>query len=141
MIDINNLEGALARLNETFTTATSELSRNDPKLARPNRAATIQAFENPYDLSHKILRRYLESTEPSPTLIDKMSYPELIRMGIDRGLLQTSWEAWLQFRKVRANTGFTHDDRKAKEVFEAIPLFIQDVSFMCSQINLRQAQA
>ena len=45
------------------------------------RDAVIQRFEFTYELSHKMLKRFLESTSPSPANIDEMAFQDLIRTG------------------------------------------------------------
>ena len=95
MIDISPLEKAIAQLQESLNYADSDLAKYDARLARQFRSAAIQAFEYTYELSHKMLKRYLEATEPTPESIDAMSFQELIRTGAEKGLLLHSWDVLL----------------------------------------------
>ncbi len=46
----------------------------------------ILRFEYTYELSHKMLKRYFEMTEPNAEMIDQMLFPDLIRTASERGL-------------------------------------------------------
>ena len=70
MIDISSLIQALAMLDEAL--AARAAARADKFI----RDACIQRFEYSYELTHKMLRRYLESSEP--TKIHQLSFPNLI---------------------------------------------------------------
>ncbi len=87
------------------------------------RDGVIQRFEYTYELSHKTLRRYLMATEPSAAIAEDLTFPSLIRMGSERGLLTGGWDAWTEFRKARGTTSQAHDGIEAAEVFAAIPSF------------------
>ena len=111
----------------------------DAKLSDPNNEflldASIQRFEYTYELSHKMLRRYLELTEPAGTVIDEMTFPELIRTGYERGLLQSSWDVWNDFRSARNMTSHTYDEKKALRVFAVIAPFIQEAHYLIARLQ------
>ncbi len=58
------------------------------------RDGVIQRFEYTYELSHKFLRRFLEETEPAPEDLRALSFPALIRLGSERGLILNGWDVW-----------------------------------------------
>lgn len=107
--------------------------------AEPNneviRDGVIQRFEYTYELSHKTLRRYLIATEPSPEVPEHLSFPSLIRMGVERGLLEGGWDAWREFRKARGTTSHAYDGVKAAEVFIAIPGFLAEVQALVAALK------
>jgi nucleotidyltransferase substrate binding protein (TIGR01987 family) len=138
MINISALEKAIEQLTESLEYFNSELAQNDRKLAKQFRASSIQAFEYTYELSHKMLKRYLEATEPNPAFIDEMSFQELIRTGAERGLLMNSWDVWKKYRQARGATSHTYNEQKAEEVFNDIPMFLKEAQFLCRKINERQ---
>ncbi len=102
------------------------------------RDACIQRFEYCYELSHKMLRRYLEASEPSSTLISDISFSNLIRLGYARGLLKQEWVEWKSFREARNITSHTYDADKATDVMSVIPLFLEEAKFLLGQIQERQ---
>lgn len=101
--------------------------------------ACIQRFEYTYELSHKLLKRYLELTEPSGVVIDEMSFPTLIRTGFERGLLQASWDVWRNYRHARNLTSHTYDEKKAMAVFAVIPDFIHEATFLLGRLQQERA--
>lgn len=72
-LDVSSLEKAVASLNEAVSAYEQKQSNNFI------RDAAIQRFEYTYELSHKMLKRYLEIIEPSEEMVDQMSFPDLIR--------------------------------------------------------------
>jgi hypothetical protein len=59
---------------------------------QPN--SVIHCFEFTYDLRWKMLKRYLEATEASPAELDVATFQSLIRLGNERALLKSDWNAW-----------------------------------------------
>lgn len=100
------------------------------------RDACIQRFEYTYEISTKILRRYLELTEANSGEITTLSFPDLVRLGSKRGILLNDWEKWTVYRNARNATSHTYDENKAKHVVKAIPAFIEDVKFLIEKIDL-----
>lgn len=137
-LDISHLENALTRLHESLNYVASPLAQADEGVARQFKMATIQAFEFTYELTHKILKRYLEATEPNPQTVDEMSFPTLIRTAAERGLLKNSWDHWINYRKARGITSHTYHQTLADEVFALIPAFAQEVAFILETIHNRQ---
>jgi nucleotidyltransferase substrate binding protein (TIGR01987 family) len=101
------------------------------------RDATIQRFEYTYELSHKMLKRYLEMSEPNAEEIDQMSFANLIRTASERGLLQNGWDVWVEYRSARNLTSHTYNEAKAIEVCLVIPGFLEDVKFLSNRLQER----
>lgn len=138
ILDLSSLEKATAQLVEALDYCQSDLAKNDDRLAQHLRAAAIQAFEFTYELSFKMLKRFLEASEPNPTSVDQMTFNEIIRTGLEKGLLQAELEEWKAFRKDRGSTSHTYDENKARNVFECIPKFIIEARFLYNEIQKRQ---
>jgi nucleotidyltransferase substrate binding protein (TIGR01987 family) len=94
------------------------------------RDGCIQRFEFTYEVSHKMLRRFLEATSADPVGIDALSFQDLIRTGSERGLLKSDWSSWREFRRARSITSPIYDEAKAREVFAAIPEFIDEADHL-----------
>jgi len=130
MIDISSLDKAL----QTLDVALDALAiAPDDKFIRD---ACIQRFEYSYELAHKMLRRYLEATEP--TDIRQLSFPDLTRLGYRRGLLSQSWDVWTRFRDARNATSHAYDEAKANAVVKTIPEFATAARFLATQIKVHQ---
>jgi len=101
------------------------------------RDASIQRFEYTYELCHKMLKRYLEMTEPNIEEIDQMQFAQLIRTGSEKGLLLNGWDVWTKYRYARNLTSHTYNEAKAKEVTQVIPEFFKDAKFLLEKLNER----
>lgn len=99
------------------------------------RDACIQRFEFTYELSHKMLKRFLEATSANPAEFDNMSFQDLIRNGSERGLLRSDWSKWKTFRAARAATSHTYDELKAREVFSIVPDFLLEARYLRDQLR------
>ena len=140
ILDLSAFSNAIAQLEEALTYAGSDLAASDPRLARHLRAAAIQAFEFTYELSMKMLKRYLEATDPSPKSLEDLDFSGLVRAGFARGLLREEIKAWRDFRKVRGTTSHTYDNDKAQQVFDNIPKFLTEAQFLRDRIAARQSK-
>ena len=129
-LDISPLERAVARLAEAWERW--QRHRDDDQL----RDGLIQRFEFTYELSHKMLRRYLESVAATPEEVARMPFPDLIRTASEHGLLMHDWSAWRRYREMRNKTSHTSDERVAAEVVSGIEDFLADAQTLCR--NLKQ---
>jgi len=94
------LQSAPADVSVDFRTLRLRLSRRVQRLreglARYEREpkdeqicdGLIQRFEFTYELTHKMLRRYLRESAPSPEEIERMPFADLVRTGNAQGLLR-----------------------------------------------------
>ncbi|SRR5271157_818807 len=119
---VSSLEAALARHDQT---------PGDDMI----RDACIQRFEFTYELSHKMLKRYLEATSANPDEIDNLSFQDLIRTGSERGLLLSDWSRWKDYRTARSTTSHTYDEDKAREVFAIVPEFLREARYLRDQLR------
>lgn len=136
-LDTSSLTDAINQLEISLKYYDSDVVQSDPGLILQLRAAAIQAFEFTYELSWKMLKRYLEMTAPNPAEIDEMSFPTLIRTGCEQGLLLSDVAAWKIFREERGITSHTYNQKKAKDVFEKIPLFLKDAKYLLAKLQER----
>ncbi len=132
MIDASSLRQALATLEVGLRALDGA---PEDQLVRD---ACIKRFEYSYELSHKMLRRFLQTTEPGG--VEQLSFPSMIRLGFARGLLARSWDMWSRFREARNQTSHTYDEAKAKDVVGLLPLFLAEGSHLCAEIARRQAE-
>ena len=132
-LDITSLGNAARRLREGL--ARYERETNDEQI----RDGLIQRFEFTYELSHKMLRRYLRETAGSPDEIAHLPFADLIRTGNAEGLLRSEWPAWRRFREMRTRTSHTYDAKVAEEVVAEIPAFLEEAEHLCAELERRLA--
>jgi nucleotidyltransferase substrate binding protein (TIGR01987 family) len=131
MLDISPLTSAIQRLDEgmvRYLTDTSDTQIRD---------GLIQRFEFTYELSHKMLKRYLESVSASPADYDGAEFSYLIRSANEQGLLLGDWAKWKQYRDMRAKTSHTYDEDVALVVVAGIAAFQQEAHHLHQQISAR----
>jgi len=97
----------------------------------------IQRYEFTYEISHKMLKRYLEMTAANPEAFDALPFADLIRTGNEQSLLKSDWSAWKIFREMRAKTSHTYDEHIAQTVVQVIPAFIEEIEFLVRQLDQR----
>jgi nucleotidyltransferase substrate binding protein (TIGR01987 family) len=111
---LTSLDKALQR----FSTDSSDLEIRD---------ACIQRFEYTYELSIKLLKRFLEFEMPIAEKVDQLNYRDLIRVACEVGLLRNP-EKWFVYREARNQTSHVYDEIQAAAVFAIIPDFFQESS-------------
>lgn len=132
VLDLTPLAKAVERLREGL--ARYQADTLDIQI----RDGLVQRFEFTYELSHKMLKRYLEAAAANPTEYDEADFQYLIRSGSEQGLLLNAWPQWRQYRDMRAKTSHTYDEEVARVVVAGIPDFIQEAAFLLAQLQKRQ---
>ena len=87
-LDFTTLGKAINQLEKSLQYATSNAAQADPGLFEQLRNSVIQCFEFTYELSHKMLKRYLEETTANPEDSDLNTFQNLIRTGNEKNLLR-----------------------------------------------------
>ncbi|MDO9003396.1 MAG: nucleotidyltransferase substrate binding protein [Aquabacterium sp.] len=132
-LELSSFEKAIARLEEGLARYQQDIT--DTQI----RDGLIQRFEFTYELSHKMLKRYLEQASATPEEYDSMPFQDLIRAGNEQGLLLGEWPNWRTYREMRAKTSHTYDEQKALEVVAVIPAMLAEAQFLREQLKQRQA--
>lgn len=130
-LDLSPLENALQRLSEALQAYAADTSNS------LYRDASIQRFEFCYELSHKMLKRYLELASPSPVEIDGLAFPDLIRTGNEQSLLRSDWDRWKDYRHARSITSHTYDEAKAIAVMQIVPDFYIEGKALLKELGKR----
>lgn len=131
MLDISPLERAVNRLREglaRYRQDTTDIQIRD---------GLIQRFTCTYELSHKMLRRYLSATAASPDAVHALSFQDLIRAGSAQGLLRGEWPQWRGYREIRARTSHAYDEETALQVVAGIPDFLAEAEHLREQLARR----
>lgn len=130
-LDISPLERAIARLEEGVAVYAGDTSQS---LIRDG---LVQRFEFTYEISHKMLRRYLTESVAVPEQISRMTFADIIRSGNERGLLLSNWPGWKAFREMRAKTSHSYDEATALEVVAGIPAFLDEARHLRDRLQER----
>jgi nucleotidyltransferase substrate binding protein (TIGR01987 family) len=130
-LDITPLHKAIARLEEGLLRYQLDIS--DTQISD----GLVQRFEFTYEISHKMLKRFLEHTAASPEQFDQMPFADLIRTANEKGLLLGDWPIWRSYRDMRSKASHTYDDDIALQVVAGIPSFLVEVQFLAAGLAQR----
>lgn len=133
-LDFSPLQNAIAQLDKSLKFATSPLALENPELFEQLRNSVIQCFEFTYELSHKMLRRFLKETSANPDEFESMTFADLIRTGNEQGLLRSDWVRWKTFRQARTDSSHAYDENKAVAVYQIVPDFMIEASYLCQRL-------
>ncbi len=128
-LNLQPLSKAIVRLDEGWQRYQQDVS--DGQI----RDGLIQRFECTYEISHKILKRYLEYTSANPAEFDQMTFQDLIRTANEHGLLLGDWTDWKQYREMRSRTSHTYDEATALAVVGGIGKFLREVQFLQAKLQ------
>ena len=127
------------QLEKSLSYANSDIAQNDAGLFEQLRNSVIQCFEFTYELTHKMLKRYLEETAANPDEIDLSTFQNIVRMGNEKGLLRSDWLRWKIYRQARTDSSHTYDEDKAQIVYEIAPDFLDEARFLLNQLISRNS--
>jgi nucleotidyltransferase substrate binding protein (TIGR01987 family) len=133
-LDLTPFSSAIQRLAEGLKRYQSDIG--DTQI----RDGLIQRFEFTYEISHKMLKRFLESASANQAAFDAISFADLIRTGNEQGLLLGNWSDWKRYREMRSQTSHAYDEGIALGVVEGIPAFLAEAEFLLKQLQGRNAE-
>jgi nucleotidyltransferase substrate binding protein (TIGR01987 family) len=96
------------------------------------RDASIQRFECTFELSWKMLRRYL-STESA---VDAFNLKEIFRQAGRQGII-ANVEAWFSYLKGRNLTSHTYNEKTAEETYQLATAFLPDAQALLDELRKR----
>ncbi len=137
ILDLTPLANAVAQLEEALELYHSDLALNHPRLKRHLRAAVIQAFKFTYELSFKMVRRFLERASANPAEIDLLAFNGVVREAYRQDLIRSKLPAWNEFRRHRGTTSHTYNEDKAQEVFDSVPGFLDEARYLLNRLHER----
>lgn len=130
-LDIKPLLRAIMRLEEGLSTYQRDTTQT---LIRDG---LIQRFEFTYEITHKMLKRYLEQASATPGEYDNMPFQDQIRSANEQALLLGDWPKWRGYRDMRARTSHTYDEDVALQVVAGIPAFLKEACYFRDQLRQR----
>lgn len=132
MLNLSLLESAIDELEYFLNTYNSEKYQGDPKIVR---TATIKAFEFTYELTFKMMERYLRENAASADNFKGATFKFIIRRAYAASITSKTLEEWEEFRKNRNKTSHTYTEKIALEVFEKIPVFLEEARYILKQLK------
>ena len=133
-LDFTPLENAIGQLEKSLKFAHSSLAQQNPDLFEQLRNSVIQCFKFTYELSHKMLRRFLKEVAANPDDFESMTFAELVRTGNEQGLLRSDWGRWKVYRQARTDSSHTYDEKKAVAVYGVAQDFVGEARFLYEKL-------
>lgn len=133
-LDFTPLEKAIRQFEKSLEFATSPLADTDPGVFEQLRYSVIHCFEIAYDLSHRMLKRYLEETAANADESDLDTFKKVITAGNAKGLLRSEWLKWREYRQARTDSSHTYNENKAEAVYAIAPDFLEAAKFLYGQL-------
>ena len=96
------------------------------------RDGVIQRFEFTYELSWKMIQRYLEIYGLEKA--DGLNNKDLFRVGREPGVIEAP-ERWFHYLKMRNQTSHIYDKEKAAGVFAAAREFLPDCLYLLNSLK------
>jgi len=131
-INISNLEKAIESLAAALEAYANVVHPEGSTEREVMRDGVIQRFEYTFELSWKMLKRYLE--EYGLERVDSLTNRDLFRVGCEQGMLRDA-EAWLDFLKQRNLTSHTYDAATAEAVYQSASEFLRDARFLLERLR------
>ncbi len=100
------------------------------------RDGVIQRFEYTYELCLKMLRRQLGQESANPEAIDALSFKELLREALEKGIA-LDLKLWTEFREQRNISAHTYDLKKAQSVYQSAKIFLRHAENLLAELLKR----
>jgi len=131
-LNLSAFENAVGRLQESLDYSHSNMAKQDFKLFQQFRNSVIQCYEFTYEISWKMIERWLSIKLPAPQT--KLGFNDLFREAAQYGLIDSP-ESWFEYRRARNITSHTYNDRLAQEVYEVAETFLIDVHKLLKKLK------
>ncbi len=120
-LDLTNIKNAIATLEEAINYYNTDV---EPPIKNMYADSCIQRFEYTYELSWKIMKKYLKlffnKTEQELTVKNIFRYMQ------GYGLIE-DWTKWVEYNDARNNTSHEYNLNKAQFVLSVLQSFLGDV--------------
>ena len=130
-LDTSPFESTVARLDEGLARYRKDVS--DAHI----RDGLVQRFEFTYELSHKMIKRWLEQASATPGQYDTMPFADLVRSANEAGLLRGDWPRWKIYRDMRGRAIHTYKEAIAMEAVHGIPDFLLEAIHLRDELKRR----
>jgi nucleotidyltransferase substrate binding protein (TIGR01987 family) len=121
-IIIDPLEKAILSLEEVVNMPVDDIIRD----------STIQRFEYTFELSWKMIKRFLKEAFEIET--DEMSYAEIAKNAAKKGIIRNP-DLWLGFRKARNYTSHAYSEMAASESYSTSEVFLPEAKILLEKLK------
>ena len=134
-LELTSLESAVASLERSIHAAATYEATLPPELRETIRSGIIQNFEVAYELSWKMVKRWIE-TNISAEAVDGVTRRELFRQAAENRLIGDV-DLWMRFHSSRNETSHTYDQETAEEVSASAKEFLSAAQSLLTALRER----
>ncbi len=134
-LELTSLESAVSALTRSLQAAKLYEATLPDELKETVRSGIIQNFEVAYELSWKMMKRWLE-TNISAESVDGVTRRELFRQAAENRLIDDV-DVWMGFHSARNDTSHTYDHDTAEEVSESAKSFLGEANKLLDSLRAR----
>jgi nucleotidyltransferase substrate binding protein (TIGR01987 family) len=133
-LDFSPLEKSLAALECSLQVVAECAAPEGSDLQNTLRAGVVQNFKVAYELSWKMMKRWLEqNAEPD---VDGVSRRQLFRLCYENRLIDEV-DAWMHFHRSRNETSHTYNQSTAEKVFAVAEPFLREAQKVLLRLQER----
>lgn len=133
-LQLDSLAKSIDILERSIKTA-NRVDDSDEDLQETVRAGVIQHFKVAYELSWKMMKRWLEENIVAAS-VDGVTQRNLFRLGAENRLIADS-ELWMDYHRARNSTSHTYNEDAAENVFMKAAEFVHDVKYLLRMLEAR----
>lgn len=134
-LELTSLENATASLERSINAAATFAATLPPEIKDSVLSGIIQNFEVAYELSWKMMKRWLE-TNISSESVDGVTRRELFRQAAENRLIDDV-NLWMSFHAARNETSHTYDNDTAEEVRDSAEHFVAAAQSLLASLQAR----
>lgn len=133
-LQLDSLTKSIDILERAVKTA-SRVDNSDEDLQETVRAGVIHSFEVAYELSWKMIKRWLQENIGAAS-VDGTTQRNLFRLAAENHLIADA-ERWIDYHKARNSTSHTYNEDAAENVFAEAAEFVHDVKYLLRMLETR----
>lgn len=134
-LDFTSLENAVASLERSINAANTYADQLPPELKETVRSGIIQNFEVAYELSWKMMKRWIENNISAESA-DGVTRRELFRQAAENRLI-ADVDQWMRFHASRNETSHTYNNETAQEVSASANEFLTAAQSFLTSLRAR----
>ena len=134
-LDLSSLKKAVKSLKIAVSVAISaeQEEKSSEDLIKTLKAGVIQNFEFTFELSWKMIRRWIQ-INLSPEAAEPRTKKDLFRIAAQNGLIEDP-QIWFQFHEARNLTAHTYDEENAETVYRQAVKFSSDADKLLTELE------
>ena len=130
---LDNLAKSIEALERSVKTA-SRVGDSDEDLKETVRAGVIHNFEVAYEISWKMIKRWLKENIGDAAVDSSVTRRNIFRSGAENRLIVDA-ERWMDYHEARNSTSHTYNEDAAENVFTEATEFIHDAKQLLSVLQ------